>query len=914
MALPTGTRLGTYEILSSLGAGGMGEVYRARDTKLGREVAIKLVLEAFLTDKDRLVRFEREARSLAAINHPNIATLFGLEESGGRHFLVMELVDGLTLGELLARGPLALEHAVVIARQIAEALEAAHEKGIVHRDLKPANVKITPDDKVKVLDFGLAKASEGAEAGGGHGGTIANSPTLTAMGTQAGMILGTASYMSPEQARGASGDHRSDVFSFGVVLYEMLTGRQPFQGDTVSDVLASVLARDPDLAQLPPDLSPRLSELVKRCLDKHPKRRWQAIGDVRHELESLATNPRQSSWPAVVSSTPSAPASLWRRALPVSAAIALTAASTAGIFMATRPAPPVPVVSRFVVPYGAQQVRTATSRPSLAISPDGTLVAYAASREIFVRTLADFDARILSRGSAPNLASTPFSLVFSPNSRSIAYWDQGDEKIKRLELSGGAPVPISAATAPQGITWHGDHLYFTTAGNILRVLASGGEPEVVVTVKADETLTAAHVLPDGRLLFSIAPPGDASADRWVGARVVAQRPGDDASRTVLVEGGSDPRYLPSGHLLYQSGGILFARLFDPGSNAVGNAIPMVEGVLRGASSLGSGLAWYGIASNGTLIYIPGPVGAIEQDLRIAWFNRAGQPEFVSVPSGPYQHPRATRDGKRIAFVRVEKGESAVWVHELTAGASARRLTFGGQDRYPIWSHDGQRVIFQSTREGTPGIFWQRADGTAERLTSAAKGVTHIPLSVSPDGSVMLFDQVSDETTTLMVFSFKDRSAVPFGEVTSLTMTGAAFSPDGKWVAYSTRESRQTSNYTYVQPYPSTGAKYQISTSREDGHHQVWSPDGRELFYTPGPGPLLMSVKVSVAPTFTFSPGDPVARPFTNNAPNTGRTFDVGGPGVRLLGLIPPGLTDGSGFRTDIHIVLNWVEEVRARVK
>ena len=913
MALPTGTRLGTYEIVSSLGAGGMGEVYRARDTKLGREVAVKLVLEAFLTDKDRLGRFEREARSLAAINHPNIATLYGLEESGGRHFLVMELVDGLTLGELLARGPLTLEHTVVIARQIAEALEAAHDKGIVHRDLKPANVKITPDDKVKVLDFGLAKAA-GAHDEGSHASSIANSPTLTAMGTQAGMILGTASYMSPEQARGASGDHRSDVFSFGVVLYEMLTGRQPFQGETVSDVLASVLARDPDLAQLPPDLSPRLTDLVKRCLDKHPKRRWQAIGDVRHELESLAANPRQSAvTPAAASSAPPTPAPPLWRALPVAAAIVVTAGATAGIFLATRPAPPIPLVSRFVVPYGAEQVRTVTSRPALAISPDGTLVAYSANREIFVRPLADVGARILSRGSSANLAATPFSLVFSPNSRSIAYWEQGDEKIKRLELSGGAPVPISAAGAPQGITWHGDHLYFTRPGNVMRVLASGGEPEVVATVKADETTTAPHVLPDGRLLFSIAPPGDASTDRWVGARLVAQHPGNDASRTVLVEGGSDPRYLPSGHLLYQSGGILFVRAFNPASNVVGNAIPMVEGILRGGSSLGAGLAWYDISANGTLIYLPGPVGAIEQDLRIAWFNRAGQPEFLPVPSGPYQHPRVTRDGKRIAFARVEKGESAVWVHDLTAGTSARRLTFGGQDRYPIWSHDGQRVIFQSAREGTVGIFWQRADGTAERLTSAAKDTAHIPLSVSPDGSAMLFDQVSGETTTLMLFSFKERSAVQFGGVASVTMTGAAFSPDGKWVAYSTRESRQTSNYTYVQPYLATGAKYQISTSREDGHHQVWSADGRELFYTPGPGPLLTAVKISAAPAFTFSPGEAVARPFTNNAPNTGRTFDVGGPGVRLLGLIPPGQSDASS-RSDIHIVLNWLEEVRARVK
>lgn len=900
----------------------MGEVYRARDTKLGREVAIKLILEAFLADKERLARFEREARSLAAINHPNIATLYGLEEWEGRHFLVMELVEGLTLGDQLARGPMALEHAVSTARQIAEALEAAHEKGIVHRDLKPANIKITSDDKVKVLDFGLAKASN--DASHGDPGTspslsLANSPTLTAMGTQAGMILGTASYMSPEQARGASGDHRSDVFSFGVVFYEMLTGRQPFQGDTVSDVLASVLARDPDLAQLPADLSPRLSELVRRCLDKHPKKRWQAIGDVRHELEMLAANPRQSAVATPAGALPqhTTPAPLWRRQLPIAAAVIITAAASAGIFIATRPAPIAPQVSRFVVPYGAEQVRTVTSRPALAMSPDGTRIAYSATRQIFVRALAEFDARLLTRGSSANLAATPFSLVFSPDGQSIAYWDQGDEHIKRIELAGGAPVAVCGAGATQGLTWFGDALYFTAPGAIRRVPASGGQPEVVAKADRDEALTAPQMLPDGRLLFSIGLPGEASTDRWTAARIVAQRPGDDGTRKTLVEGGSDPRFLPSGHLIYQSGGVLFGRTFDPASNTVGNAVPLVEGVLRGSSSIGAGLAWYGISSTGTLIYIPGPVGAIEQDLRIAWFNRAGQAELLPIPSGPYQHPRVAPEGARVAFVGIEKGDSAVWVLDTRGGAAARRLTFGGQDRYPIWSHDGARVIFQSNREGDVAIFWQRADGSgvAERLTTAEKGVAHIPSTVSPDGALLLFDQVSGNTTTLMAYSFRDRKAVPFGNVTSTTMTGAAFSPDGKWVAYSTRERNDTTNYTYVQPYPATGAKFQISTSREDGHHQVWSADGRELFYTPGPGPLLNAMKVTTAPSFAFGAGEPVARPFVNNSPNTGRTFDVGGPGVRFLGLIPPGAAaESSTFRTDVRVVLNWFEEVRARVK
>jgi len=933
----------------------MGEVYRARDTKLGREVAIKVVLEAFLADRDRLARFEREARALAALNHPNIATLHGMEESAGRHFLVMELVAGLTLGELMqapghrapaaavtsesaSRGAaasgagapraLSIDASIAIACQIAEALEAAHERGIVHRDLKPSNIKITPDDKVKVLDFGLAKAASDQAGPEGPAYASMNSPTLTAMGTQAGMILGTASYMSPEQARGQSGDHRSDVFSFGVVLYEMLTGRQPFQGETVSDVLASVLARDPDLSTLPPDLAPRLTDLVKRCLEKRPKRRWQAIGDVRHELEVIAANPRWVNEPGPTGSMAQggAPATpLWRRALPIATAVVATAAVTAAALVLTRPTPAAPIVSRFVIPYAEGQQRTITSRVAMAISPDGTRVAYSANREIFVRALSDLEPRPISRGTTTNLASTPFSLVFSPDSKSLAYWDQGDEKIKRIELAGGAPVPVcDAPGSPGGLTWSGDSIYYSAQGGLRRVLASGGEPEIVIKTDLNDSLTPPQVMNDGRLLFSIALPGEGGADRWTRAKVVLQRPGE-ATATTLVEGGSDPRYLSSGHLVYQSGGVLFARAFDPRTGVVGGAISVVEGVLRGASALGAGFAWYSVSSNGTLIYMPGPVGAAEQDLRIAWFDRAGKAEFLPIPTGPYVHPRVSRDGKRITFSRVDGRESSVWVYDVAGGGSARRLSFGGRDRYPIWSHDGLHVIFQSDRGGDAGLYWQRADGTgtAERLTTVEKDVVQIPQSAAPDGSVLLFDQGprTGSMVTLMVYSFKDKKITPFGPstalgagVTSQTMTGAEFSPDGKWVAYSAREAGQTTNMTFVQPYPATGAKYQISTTREDGHHQVWSADGKELFYTPGPGTLLAAVAVTKSPSFAFGPGAPVVRPFTNAAPSVGRVFDVGRTGARFLGFVPPGSTDTSSLmRNEIRVVLNWADELKARV-
>ena len=358
MPLSPGTRLGGYEILSSLGAGGMGEVYRGRDTKLGREVAIKVLLEAVALDPDRISRFEREAKALAALNHPHIAALHGMEEFERRHFLVMELVEGETLAERLQRGAIPIEQTLRIAVQIAEGLEAAHEKGIVHRDLKPANVKITPDEKVKLLDFGLAKAMETETSAA----NLAQSPTLSLMGTRAGVILGTAAYMSPEQARGLPADHRSDVFSFGVVLYEMLTGRQPFQGETAPDILASVLARDPDITALPPNVNPRVHDLVTRCLNKNPRRRWQSIGDVRAEIETIAADPRGAS-SRVLANAPQRP--LWKRAIPIAIAVVIASAITGAVAWSLRPSAAPLVVTRFPLVLGEGQFFTNTGRRNI---------------------------------------------------------------------------------------------------------------------------------------------------------------------------------------------------------------------------------------------------------------------------------------------------------------------------------------------------------------------------------------------------------------------------------------------------------------------------------------------------------------------------------------------------------------------
>ena len=939
----TGSRLGHYEIVGPLGAGGMGEVYRARDTKLGREVAIKLVLQMFVDDHERLVRFEREARTLASLNHPGIATLHGLEEATPTgatspvHFLVMELVEGETLAERIARrstaptqsgatGPNTLEDTLNIARQIAEALEAAHDKGIVHRDLKPANVKITPDDKVKVLDFGLAKAmGEAAGTGGSGKESVLNSPTMSAMATAQGVILGTAAYMTPEQARGAPADHRSDIFSFGIVLYEMLTGRHPFPGDTVSDVLASVLAREPDLAALPRDVSPRLLDLVRRCLDKHPRRRWQAIGDVRHELEVIAANPRATAAPVaqtVAEPEGSAPRPLWKRVMPAAIAAIVASAITGGILWTMRPSPAPAVITRFPLVLGPNQTFTNLGRPAIAVSPDGTRLAYVANLQVYVRALADVDARPVN--ATLQGAANPSSIVFSPDGRSIAYWQAG--QIKTVEIAGGAPVTVCATESPGGISWSGDSLLFSVTKAIMRIPASGGQPEVIVPLENQQIAFRPQMLPGANaVLFTLGSGG--SSEPWEKATVVVQSL-DTGTRTTLVEGASDARYVPSGlgstkradrargHLVYAVSGVVFARAFDASRLAVtGGAVSVVQGVRRGGGNVGSGTAQFSVSDTGTLAYISGPVTASGfADMRIGLFDRSGVSEVLNVPPGPYSEPRMSPDGRAIAFGRNDGRDVSIWVYELSGAGSARRLTFGGQDRFPVWMPDSQRVVFQSDREGDLALFSQRADGTgtAERLTKPDKGVAHVAQSASPDGAVLLIDHVSDGKTTLMTRSLKDGTLVPFGGVESTIPTGAVFSPDGRWVAYSAREVAGLSNIVFVQPFPATGAKSQVSANAEDGHHQSWSSDGRELFYNPGPNLPMTGVSVTTTRGFAFGAAPAVSRSFLGLAPTLQRPYDTARDGKRFLGLTSTDQANPAANSNQIQVVLNWFDELRAR--
>jgi serine/threonine-protein kinase len=760
---------------------------------------------------------------------------------------------------------------------------------------------VRPDGSVKVLDFGLAKAlgPEGASATAG-GLSASMSPTLTTpahlrqgSGGQAmtamGMILGTAAYMAPEQARGRAVDKRADIWAFGAVLFEMLTGRRAFPGEDITDTLAAVVRAEPEWTLLPADVSPVCVTYLRRCLHKDPKQRIPDIATMRLALDGAFDTAAVAAPVAVAPPRP-----WWRRAMPIAAAALGTTVLTGGALWMTRPTMPAGVVSRFVVRF--EDGLTSVAWPPV-FSPGGTHIAYAAvpGRQILVRAIGEFEARPITEVRT----RSPQHLVFSPQDDWIAFFDPTDSAIKRVEVRGGAPVTVcKTPTEVTSIGWTGDTLVFAIPGSIMRVPASGGDAQQLIALGTNEVVFALQLLDDGRVLFALTEQTPEKT------RIVLQRPGE-STRTTLVDDGYAPRYVPTGHLVYGAGGVLFGRTFNPATSAVGGAVPLVEGV-------GS----YGVSATGSLAYIPTPVStSVPQTRTLALIDRAGKAEPLGVPAGPYSAPRMSPDGRRAAFEFSDSRETSIWVYDTAAGGSARRLTYGGRDRFPVWSSDSQRVIFQSDREGDLGLFWQRADGVgaSERLTRPDKGVAHEAQSASRDGRWLLMDQTADAKTSLMVLSFTDGSATPFGGVVSMRPTGAIFSPDDRWVAYSTRDPQDRGNFVFVQPFPATGAKVQVSSNTEDGHHQVWSSDGKELYYTPGGGNRLTAVTVTASQGFAFGPAPPVTRLFLNQSPAFVRPFDVARDGKRFLGLLSSdALTADPSGRPEIRVVLNWFDELKAR--
>jgi eukaryotic-like serine/threonine-protein kinase len=882
MPLSAGARLAAYEILSALGAGGMGEVYRARDAKLSRNVALKVLPELFARDPDRLARFKREAQVLASLNHPNIAAIYGFEGSDGVQALVLELVEGPTLADRIAQGPIPIDEALPMARQIAEALEAAHEQGIIHRDLKPANIKVRPDGAVKVLDFGLAKALEPVE---GVRGDATASPTITSPAlTQIGVILGTAAYLSPEQAKGRPADRRSDVWAFGAVLYEMLSGQRAFKGDDISDTLAAVLRQTIDLTGLPASTPAAVRCLVSRCLERDVKRRLRDIGEARIPLED-PTRPTREDVEGLVVPVPPRP--LWRRALPVvlSAIVASTLTGTA-VWYVSHPSSPQPPVTRFLFPLpDGQAFVGATPRPVIALSPDGTQMVYAANTQLFLRSMSGLDAHAIPGTEHDQGVTDP---VFSPDGRSILFYASDDHTIRRIAVTGGASVTICRAEAPYGISWGPDGIVFGQGRQgIMRVSPDGGTPTLLVRVKDGEEASGPQLLPGGqRVLFTVATGNE--PERWNKARIVVQ-PITSGEPTTLIEGGSDARYVPTGHLLYAAEGTLFGIAFDlQRLKVTGARVPLVEDV-RWSGGWTTGAAHFSISNTGSLIYIPGFVGSRRQ-FEIVLTDRQGGVERLKLPPGRYfSPPRASPDG------------------------TMQRLTFGGNNRFPIWSSDSKRVAFQSDRGGALAIWQSAVGGTAERLTKPEAGESHAPESWHPKEDLLLFSITRGSDVSLWTFSVQDRKVRPFGDVHSFYPTGARFSPDGRWVAYTSREAGEKMTI-YVQPFPATGIKFPlfVKGSNPTAHKVAWSPDGKELFYVPRLGEF-EAVSIVTQPTFAFGNAVPVPRPFQPGSPNVRTWYDVT-PSGKFLGLIPPGQTNAFVRQnSQIQVVLNWFEELKARV-
>jgi serine/threonine-protein kinase len=912
MPLSSGTRLGPYEVVSLLGSGGMGEVYRARDTKLGRDVALKILPDSFTHDPERLARFRREAQVLASLNHPHIGAIYGLDEANGTQFLVLELVDGDSLSNRIARGPLPVDEALAIAKQIAEALEAAHEKGIIHRDLKPANIALTTDGNVKVLDFGLAKAPE---ATSGAPLDPADSPTLTspAMMTGVGVILGTAAYMSPEQAKGLAADKRSDVWAFGCVLYEMLTGKRAFEGEDVSDTLAAVLRGEPDWTALPLDTPPAIHALIRRCLKK----------DRRHRIADISTVLFVIDEPSIVAPTTSAapqpivtPRPWWRRAIPATVASLVVGAIVAIAAWNLRPSPPPPSVTRFLFTLAEGQQFTNTGRQLVAMSPDGTQLAYVANQRLYLRSMSETEARPIQGSQDPQGVMSP---TFSPDGRSIAFVSQRDRALKRIAVGGGVAVTICLIpNISLGVSWGTDGIVFgQRGGDIMRVSPNGGQPEILVSIKNDEAF-GPQVLPGGDAILFTLPTGigtnvgggNSGPVDWDNAQIVVQslRSGE---RKTLINRGSDAHYVPTGHIVYALGGVLFAVPFDLRRlQVVGGPVPIVEGVRRGGAT---GSANFSFSNNGSLAYVPGPVSTSQQDL--AFFDRQGNTEPLKLQGGLYSYPRVSPDGKRVAVETDDGKDANIWIYDLGGTSSMRRLTQDGRNEFPVWSADSESVAFQSNREGDRGIFWQRADGsgTAERLTKPGPETAHVPLSWPRDGKRFLFSMSKGSSTSLWTFSLPDKQASPVGDGQSANQTDGAFSPDGRWVAYTSTPRTGGLSVVFVQPFPSTGAKYLITGAYA---HPLWSPDGNELFSS-GSGPAQVQVvSVTTQPSFVF--GDRTLVPGVQGAIDRGpfapRNYDITPDGKRFIGVVVSGQArSGESTAPQIQVVLNWFEELKRLV-
>jgi serine/threonine protein kinase/Tol biopolymer transport system component len=884
-----GKTLGHYRVGEQLGRGGMGEVYVADDLNLNRKVALKFLPEAFTGDPERMARFEREAKLLASLNHPNIAGIYGLEEAEGKRFIVMELVEGETLAERIARAPgrapLQIDETLDICRQIAQGLEAAHEKGVIHRDLKPANVMITEGDKVKILDFGLAKALSGEI----QSVDSSHSPTITEAMTRPGIVLGTAAYMSPEQAKGKAVDKRADIWAFGCILYECLTGKRTFESDTVTETLAAILRSDPDWQALPATIPANIRFLLQRCLDKDVKRRFRDAADLSILIDAAGSMSDAAS-----------PAKRRRSWIAWSAAAIMAVALILVLWLpwrAERRAEQ-PLV-RLDVDLGPDVSLYVSAGPDVIISPDGKRIVFVSKSRLFTRRL-----------DKPNITELPgtegaMSPFFSPDSQWVAFYAGG--KLKKIAVEGGAAVTLCDASQLRGGSWGEDGNIIAgllSSGPLSRIPSAGGIPTPVTELDQGEaTHRWPQILPGGKAVLFTSHTSTVGFDR---ASIEVMSLGDHRRKT-LQRGGTYGRYLPSGHLVYLNKGTLFAVPFDLEKLEVrGSPSPVLEEV---ASIQSVGSPKFDFSQNGTVVYRIGIAGSELATLQ--WLDGTGRTQPLPANPGLFLQQRLSPDGRLLALAKSSGDDVDIWTYDWQRDAMTR-VTFGnGNFSWPVWGPDSRFIVFY----GVGGIFWARADGAGKPQLLIQSKKNQYPFSISPDGKQLAFAQLNQAgrwdlwTVPLETQHGEMKAGSP--EIflqTSANTFHPAFSPDGRWIAYMSRESGKAE--IYVRAFPDKGGRWQVSNS--GGYLPIWSRNGRELFYRTEGQQIMVA-------TYTVK-GDSFAadkpRIWTEKRladTGTSQNLDIAPDGKRFVVLMPADVPEDQKAQNHVTFLLNFFDELRRLV-
>jgi len=895
-----GQKIGNFEIAEMIGRGGMGVVYLAHDTNLKRSVAIKSIPAALGADSTARTRFRREAELLASLNHPNIAVIHEIIEEEKSGYLVLEYVPGQTLAERIAKGPLKLQEALTIALQIAEAVAAAHEHDVIHRDLKPGNIKLTPDGRVRVLDFGLAKAV---------GGELSEKPTTV---TQPGRLMGTPAYMSPEQACGKSTDRRTDIWSFGCVLYEMLTGHLPFEGETATDMLARIIEREPDWELLSQETPANIRTLLRRCLEKDPRQRLQHIGDavieIRETLSPPSTAPPTVTLTGLEAATRSKPQTM---VIIIAVALVCILGAIAVLWGSWRTSPlPSPQPTRFVINVsqgesiaGTAYEPTAAVGSAVALSPDGTRLAYIVRRGdtsyLCLRSLQDFDAKTI-QGTED--AEAPF---FSPKGNWIGFFAEGE--LKKVSLLGGAPQTICEVQRAREGCWLEDNtIVFADEQKygLWQVPASGGEPRRLTDPlrflrgEREHSHLFPHILPQGKgVLFTISSPGQSS---------IAIFSFEMGQPETLIEPGSCAHYVQTGHLIYSLAGDLIAVPFDLNAMKVtGPSVRVVEGVMSFGWLEG---AHFSMSRNGSLVYIPG--SAAKMNNRIVRVDRTGKIEALPFPLGHYQSPRIAPDGERLLVVEYEPIPH-VWVCELEKGARRDFTDYRGDTYWAIWSPDGKQILFNSSLGGeTMDLYVKPADGSAQekRLTESTDELHLVPKSWADDGRTLIITRAGDPNTGFDIKKLPyDAAGAPQPVISTRSNEfHPVISPSGRWLAYASDESGRAE--IYIKPYPGPGGAIAVTT--DGGREPVWDPSERELYYRDDTGDKLFKVSILTEPTVRVgSPELLFEGRFFASSFLWGRNYDISPQGDFFI-LIEEGETQPA---TQINLVLNLSEELKRLV-